>query len=451
VRRAVREHLRDFVAIAILLVLGLATTGVILAQQSANLPSWVPFLGQSHFELKAELSSAQAVTPGQGQTVNIAGIKVGQVSSVDLESGTAVVTMQVDEKYAPLIHPDASILLRPRTGLQDMTLELDTGTRGGEIHEGSTVPLADTQSNVEPDEVLASLDADTRSYLQLLLQGAGKGLAGHGRELSAGLRRFEPTARDLARIGGALAKRRQNIRRVITNFGRLSSELGRSDTQLAGFVRSSNDVLGSFARQEASIRATLRQLPPTLHTTRGALASSDRLSAQLGPASTRLIPAAKALGPALRNTRPLFRRTVGPIRHQIRPFARAVQKPLRHVKQATGPLGRTVQGLAGSFDNLNLLFNALAYNPPGSAEEGYLFWLAWLNHDTNALFFTQDAGGPLRHGQVLLTCSTAFLADIAAASDPFLKTLQQLTNVPTRDEIANADPNDDCEPIPTFP
>jgi phospholipid/cholesterol/gamma-HCH transport system substrate-binding protein len=450
VRRAIREHLRDVAAIAVLIVLGLATTGVILAQQSANLPSWVPFLGQDHFELKAQFTSAQAVTPGQGQTVNIAGIKVGQVSGVDLENGTAVVTMQIDNSYAPLIHPNASLLLRPRTGLQDMTIEVDPGTGSKAVEEGSTIPLADTQPNVQPDQILASLDGDTRSYLQLLLQGAGKGLGGHGRELSAGLRRFEPTARDLARIGGALAKRRQNIKRVITNFGRLSAELGHRDTQLAGFVRSSNDVLGSFAQQEASIRATLRELPPTLRTTRSALASSDQLSAQLGPASRRLVPAAQALGPALRQTRPLFRQTVGPIHHQIRPFARAVQTPLRHVKQAAGPLARTSKGLAGSFDNLNLLFNALAYNAPGSAEP-YLFWLGWLNHDLNAVFLTQDAGGPLRHGVVLLSCNTAFLADIAASADPFLKTLQQLTNTPTRDEIANADPSDDCTPAPIFP
>jgi len=450
VRRAVREHLRDFVAIGVLALLALITTGVILAQQSANLPSWVPFLGHDRFELKAQLSSAQAVTPGQGQTVTISGINVGQVSGVTLDQGRAVVTMQIDNKYAPLIHPNASLLLRPRTGLQDMTLEVDPGTGSQEINEGATVPLANTQSNVEPDQVLASLDGDTRAYLQLLLQAAGKGLGGHGRQLSAGLKRFEPTARDLARIGGALAKRRHNLERVITNFGLLSEALGRSDTQLAGFVQSSNDVLGSFANQEAAIKATLRELPGTLRTTRGALASSDRLSRQLGPASRRLIPAAQALGPALQQTRPLFRDTVGPIRTQIRPFARAVQEPLRHVRQGAGPLGRTQQGLAGSFTNLNLLFNALAYNPPG-AQEGYLFWASWLNHDTNAMFFNQDAGGPLQHGQVLLSCNTAFLADIAASADPFLKTLQQLTNTPTRDEIANADPSDDCEPTPVFP
>jgi phospholipid/cholesterol/gamma-HCH transport system substrate-binding protein len=433
--RVIREHLRDFLAIAVLAVLAIVTTGVILAKQSAELPSWLPFLGQDHFDLKAQFSSAQAVTPGQGQEVTISGVKVGQVSGVDLENGTAVVSMQIDPDDAPLIHPDARLLLRPRTGLQDMTIEIDPGSGHGEVKEGSTVPLAQTQPNVQPDQILASLDGDTRAYLQLLLQAAGKGLGRHGRELSAGLRRFEPTARDLSKINGALAKRRQNLRRVVTNFGLLSEALGRSDTQLAGFVRSSNDVLGSFAHEEASIRATLRALPGTLRQTRSALASGNSLALQLGPASRRLIPAAQALGPALRQTRPFFRKTVGPIHHQIRPFTRAAQKPLRHIKQGAHPLGRTATGLAGSFGNLNGLFNALAYNPPGSAEEGYLFWLAWLNHDSNAIFFTQDAGGPLRHGIVLLSCTTAGAAQTVALGDPFLKTLQQLSNVPTQSEI----------------
>ncbi len=105
--------------------------------------------------------------------------------------------------------------------------------------------------------------------------------------------------------------------------------------------------------------------------------------------------------------RPLFRETKGPIENQIRPFARAAQKPLRHINQASQPLATTTTSLTKGFNDLNLLFNALAYNPPGASDEGNLFWLSWLNHNTNAVFFTQDAGGPLRHGLVLLSCSTA--------------------------------------------
>ncbi len=80
---------------------------------------------------------------------------------------------------------------------------------------------------MQPDQILATLDGDTRSYLQLLLQGAGDGLGGRGKRLSAGLRQFEPLTRDLAEIGKALAVRRENIKRSITAFKLVSQELGR--------------------------------------------------------------------------------------------------------------------------------------------------------------------------------------------------------------------------------
>ena len=95
----------------------------------------------------------------------------------------------------------------------------------------------------------------------------------------------------------------------------------------------------------------------------------------------------------------------------------------------------TTTSLTKGFNDLNLLFNALAYNPPGASDEGYLFWLSWLNHNTNAVFFTQDAGGPLRHGLVQLSCATAGTAFAISLSDPFLKTLQDLSRVPLQDEI----------------
>ena len=59
--RAIREHLRDFLAIIALVLAGVVTTFIILANQSTALPSWVPILGEERFELKAKFSSAQAV------------------------------------------------------------------------------------------------------------------------------------------------------------------------------------------------------------------------------------------------------------------------------------------------------------------------------------------------------------------------------------------------------
>ena len=87
----------------------------------------IPLLEEKPFELKAEMTTAQAVTPGQGQTVRVAGVRVGDIYAVDYENGHAVVTMAIDRKFLP-VYKNATILLRPKTGLKDMFLELDPGT-----------------------------------------------------------------------------------------------------------------------------------------------------------------------------------------------------------------------------------------------------------------------------------------------------------------------------------
>ena len=170
-----------------------------------------------------------------------------------LENGHAVVGMDVDNKYAPLIHDDSSLLLRPKTGLNDMVVEVDPGTQSSpEVKEGSTIPLASTQPQVNPDEILASLDADTQQFLKLLLANGAEALdpaKGRDVKLSNALRRLDPFARDIARISGALATRRQNIANSIHNFQLLSTELGNKDQDLTNFVDSSNAVLASFARR----------------------------------------------------------------------------------------------------------------------------------------------------------------------------------------------------------
>jgi phospholipid/cholesterol/gamma-HCH transport system substrate-binding protein len=430
-RRALRAHLRDVLAIIGLLLAGLFAVTVILINQRAELPSWVPLIGTDNFNLEADFSTAQAVTPGQGQSVDISGIKVGEVSSVKLEDGHAVVGLAVDSKYAPLIHDNASLLLRPKTGLNDMVVEVDPGTQSSpEIKEDSTVPLSSTQPQVNPDEVLASLDADTQQFLKLLLANGAEALdpaKGRDVKLSNALRRLDPLARDISRISGALAVRRQNIESSIHNFQLLSTELGNKDQDLVNFVDSSDAALGAFAREQASIRSAVRELPATLKETKGALTSANDLALQSGPALKKSIPGAKATGPALRALRPFFQQTAGPIENQIRPFTKQVASPITHVAQISQGLGVATPGLKTGFTDLNLGLNALAYNPQQSDDQGFLFYVPWLNHNLVGNYLLQDAYGPLRRGLVLLTCSTATTAEGTLQAEPYLRLLYQLT------------------------
>jgi phospholipid/cholesterol/gamma-HCH transport system substrate-binding protein len=435
---AIRKHLRDFLAIIVLLVVALIVVVVILDHQRLALPPGVPILGKDVFEVKAELTTAQAVTPGQGQTVNIAGVEVGQISSVELEGGKAIVGMKIDRKY-DRIYNDATILLRPKTGLKDMVAELNPGTKAaGELPEGATIPISQTLPDVNLDEILSSLDADTRDYLRILLGEGSTALHGNGRQLAQTIRRIEPTAKYAREINEQLATRRANLKRVVHNLSLLTEELGTKDQQVADFVQSSNAVFSILAGQSANLQETVRRLPGALDETSTTLAKVDRMARVLGPTLEDLRPGARALGPSLAATRPFLTRTTPVLRDQIRPFTRAALPTVRELRPALRDLAAATPDLTRSFKVVNALLNTLAYNPPGDREEGYLFWLSWANHTGQTVFSNQDAHGPIRRGLVVLSCNTARILETVAGSNPALGTLVGLLNGPPADQICPA-------------
>lgn len=432
---AIRKHLVDFLAILGLIVVALAVASVILANQRLALPGWMPVLGQDFTEVEAELSSAQAVTPGQGQTVNVAGVEVGEISRVRLEQGKAIVTLRLEEDSVP-VYKDASVLLRPKTGLKDMVAELTPGTKeAGELEDGQRIPIGQTLPDVNLDEILATLDGDTRTYLQLLLSDAGTALGGNGRELANTIRRFEPTARDTRRIAEQLAKRRTNIKRVIHNFSLLVDELGSKDDQLASFVDSSNAVFAALAEEDENLRAALQELPSTLDETQTALGKAKLLANELGPTLQALRPGARALGPALRDTRPFLRETTPVIEDEIRPFVRASRPAVRELRPAMRDLSALTPDLLRTFKVVNRLLNTLAYNPPGASDEGFLFWASWVNHLGPAIFSNQDAQGPIRRGLVVIGCQSLQLLENVVLGNPQLGVLVQLLEAPDRLQV----------------
>ena len=232
----------------------------------------------------------------------------------------------------------------------------------------------------------------------------------------------------------AWPQRRENIARSIHNFRLLTEELGNKDEDLTAFVDASNAVLQRFANQEAAIRESLQELPSTLKQTNGALVSANQFALEAKPALRDSLPGARALKPALQAAQPFLRQTVAPIRDQIRPFTKQVFTPVFNLRQATEGLANTVPGLKTSFTELNKGLNALAFNPSGT-NESFLFYLPWLNHNTNNLFLLQDAHGPLRRGIVLQTCETAKFAEGVAGIRPFFKTILQATNVVRGSEV----------------
>ena len=123
--------------------------------------------------------------PGQGQTIRVAGVRVGDVEEVELVDGAGVVTFAIDREYLP-IYRDATILMRPYTGLKDMFFQLDPGTEeGGRVRRGRSHADGEHGPGRQLPRHPRALDSETRSYLRLLLVGAGKGLDDRDRELAS--------------------------------------------------------------------------------------------------------------------------------------------------------------------------------------------------------------------------------------------------------------------------
>lgn len=445
--RQARGRRKDSIAIVVLAIAGIVMMLGIFVNQKASLPSWLPLVGEEFEHISAQFSTAQAVTPGQGQAVDIAGIQVGKVTSVDLENGHAVVGMDIEPKYMKLLHPDASFLLRPKTNLNDMVVEVEPGSGNGKVEDGTEFTLAQTEPNTNLDAFLATLDGDTRQYLQLLLAGGAQGIGGRGRQVSNAFRRFEPFVHYTAKLNKAVAARRVALSRVIHDFGLLTTELGHHDAEIKRFVTASKDSLGNFANQQESVQAAFEEFPATLTAARAGLASSNRFSRVAYPSLIKLIPQAQALTPAFESTEKLFRETTAPIRDQIRPFTREIRPVLTHGAEAAQPFEKTVRNFGNSLGGFNSFLNELSYQPKGS-KQSYLFYLPWLNHDFNASFNLQDAGGPILRGLVVISCTGAdlgygFAKEKTAQGHAFLQTLIELISLPRSTEIPVSFPTEE--------
>jgi phospholipid/cholesterol/gamma-HCH transport system substrate-binding protein len=434
VRDQIERYRTAFIAVVTMIVIAAAVGGYILAHENLKLPSWVPVLGHTYFNLDAEFQTAQAVTPGQGQAVTIAGAKIGEIATVDLRNGVALVTMKVSPKYAKYIYRNATLLLRPKTQLQDITVEVNPGTpSAGKLRSGEVLPESQTAANVDFDEFLAGLDAETRAYVQELLAGLGIGLKENGRPLAAALKRFDPTARLTEEIAQQLEARAGNVERSIHNFRLLTEALGGKDQQLSALVDASNAVFKTFASEDASFKKTLALLPGALHKTGVGLGKLAAATHVLGPTVRKLEPFARALGPANEATRKLSEKTTPIIKSEIRPFAREILPVVNELGPTTENLSKALPKLAASFSVLDEFFNELAYNP-GPSKGGFLFFLDWGNHDLNSVLSTADAHGVLGRGLLYLNCEVLRLLKGAGEVNPTVNLLVGLLKPPTKEE-----------------
>lgn len=407
--RVIGKNLWPFLAVLGLIAIAAWVGSYILDKQRFRFP----LVEDTPMRINVELDTAQAVTPGQGQTVQVAGVEIGDIGEVSLKDGRAIVGLDIKKEYEDLIHRDATALLRPRTGLKDMYVQILPGSEGEPVKEGFTIPITSSLTDVDLDEILSELDARTRDYITLLANGAGKGLRGKGDALAEVLKRYGPTVRDLGRVNRAVAAERVSLRRLVTSLSQLNTELAERPQDLTRLVSGASGTLRAFAREDDDLRDAVGELAPTLQTATRTLGDVAPFADELGPATRALLPAVRELEDVNAAVSPFAREATPIVRRRIRPFVRAAVPVVKDLAPAARGLGRTFPELNRNAKVLNDFVNMLGHNkdgrePPDRAgrDEGYLFHLGWLAHQTANLQSVADAHGPMRPIFLTGTCST---------------------------------------------
>ena len=271
----------------------------------------IPFTGG--FRFNAVFTSAVSIR--NGSPVRIAGVNVGKVVEVTRYENTssAKVTMEMDDSGLP-IHKDAQLKIRPRIFLEgNFFVDLRPGTPSApDVSDGDTIPVTQTATPVQLDQVLTSLQYRPREDLQVLLTQLGvafdtkptavedatqdpevQGTTG-GEALNKALRWSPAAFKGTALVNqGFLGEKPGDLSKFVTGLWKFSDQLGRRETVLSDFVSNFNTTMGAFASQAPALKRSIALLGPTLQNTYTALGTVDSALPGIRGFSTALIPAVK--------------------------------------------------------------------------------------------------------------------------------------------------------------
>jgi phospholipid/cholesterol/gamma-HCH transport system substrate-binding protein len=399
-RLQIRRYGRSFLILIGLIVIGTAAGFYILLQQ--RLPN--PF--QSFYQVNAAFPTAAAVVPGLGEPVNVAGVRVGEITGTDLVDGHGVIHMDIDPGKIARLYKDASAVLVPNTPLKDMEVDIAPGSRSaGVLPHGATIPVSQTTSPTDSDELLDALDTDTRTWFTSLITDLNEGTLGRGSDIRKLLGNLGPTSQQLSQIGNLLAARHTELSAIVHNLGVLTQAAAVKDAQLRQVVLAGNTTVQALATQDVALRAAITKLPGTLATTDKTLTDLIPFANALGPTATALLPTARKLPTTLRDARTLFQGAALLPLKEIPPFIKVVLPLASQLPALTTDLNQAVPALIKSFKVLAYVTNEIAYDP-GGRNPGFLYWLAWFAHNADSFISQSDANGPVWRVLAQVSCSS---------------------------------------------
>jgi phospholipid/cholesterol/gamma-HCH transport system substrate-binding protein len=248
----------------------------------------------------------------KGNLVQVAGVPVGKIQSIDLTSdGQADVRMKItDAGYRPLRRGTKAIVRQASlSGVANryIDLQLPPADHQETIPTGGVIDQSDTTTAVDLDQLFNTFDPKTRKALSGVIRGYATSYGGKGAEANAGWAYLNPSLAASSRLFKALDSDTPTLERFVSASSQLVGDLAARRSDLAGLVDHLATTTGAIGRQKEALSTAIGDLPAFMRRADTTFVNLRATLDDLQPLVDESKPVAKKLRPFLAELRPLAR------------------------------------------------------------------------------------------------------------------------------------------------
>ena len=261
------------------------------------------------YQVRAIFDNAAFVITGED--VKIAGVKVGQIGSLDVtdDKKAAVVLDITDGKYHNF-RKDASCTIRPQGLIGEKFIEcrptiprsfgaqpaplldkIKDGPGKGQV----LLPASNTSRPVDLDLINNIARLPYRQRLTIILNEFGTGLAGNGENLNQAIRNANPAFKELENVVSTLAQENKVLARLADDGDAVLRPLARERARFAGFIRESGTVAQATAERSADLEKDFQKFPAFLRRFTPTMAALQQFNKALIPISSDFTRSASSI------------------------------------------------------------------------------------------------------------------------------------------------------------
>ena len=213
---------------------------------------------------------SRAVSIYKGSEVRVMGVRIGEVTAVVPDGNNVAVTMQYDDPYR--IPANAKAAIVTPTLVADRYVQISPAyTHGPVMADGADIPLADTGTPVEMDQIYGSLEkltqalgpngANRHGALDAVLSAGARALRGRGHLANRTLLNLSKAAQTFGDNSGPLFA-------SVTQMAKLTGTLSANDRFVSQFIGDLAGVSSELTGDRGDMRKALAALARAVHTVR---------------------------------------------------------------------------------------------------------------------------------------------------------------------------------------